>query len=217
MAAVEIPVEQQFVFDADWDTYVTFSDRLGKFGARCDYDGVNLELMTLSPEHEQARNLLASLLSLLTQGMNIDIHDAGSMICRRQDLGQGFEPDVCYWIAHKAQVSGRKKIDLTRDPPPDLVLEIEISRSYLDRMAIAARLGILEVWCWDGKTLRFLLLRPSGKYSKTQRSRALPFLTVSELQPFLHPDVFQNKMTWMQMVMEWMREKKARGWGGATP
>jgi len=216
MAAIDIPAEQRFVFEAEWDTYVAFSNKLGKWNVRCNYDGVNLELMTVSSEHEQARNLLASLLSLLTQGMNIGIHDAGSMICRRQDLGQGFEPDVCYWIAHKAQVSSRKKIDLARDPPPDLVLEIDISASYLDRMAIAARLGILEVWCWDGERLRFMLLRPNGKYTKTQRSRALPFLSVSELHPFLHPDVTQSKMTWMQTVLEWIHKKKVRSWRGAT-
>lgn len=212
------PGEQHFVLDGiDWDTYVTFSDKLGKRNIRLNYDGVNLELMTLSPEHEYAKKLLACLLETLAVEMGIHIAPFGSMTCRREDLEHGFEPDECYWIAHEAQVRGRRHIDLARDPPPDLMLEVEISRSFVDRMALAARLGVPEVWRWDGETMRVMLLNPDGQYTESERSLALPFLPVDELVRFLNPETAQSVTEVLLAFREWVREQKAGGWGGTTP
>ncbi len=211
------PGEQRFVLDGvDWDTYVAFSDKLGKRNIRLNYDGVNLELMTLSPEHEYAKKRLACLLETLAVEMDIDIALFGSMTCRREDLEHGFEPDECYWIAHESQVRGRDRIDLTRDPPPDLILEVEISRSFVDRLAIAARLGVPEVWRWDGERLRVMLLGSQGQYSESERSQALPFLRVAELVRFLHPDATQSETKWLQSFRAWVREQMARGWADTT-
>lgn len=212
MGAIKLPAEQRIVISCvDWDTYVTFSDRLGERNIRVNYDGVNLELMTTSLEHERAKKLLARLLEALTEEMDIDILVAGSMTCRREDLERGFEPDECYWIAHEAQVRGRDHIDLTADPPPDLMLEVEITRSFLDRLAIAARLGVPEVWRWDGQTLRIMLLGSDGQYSESERSRALPFLPVVELVRFLQQDATQSETKLLRAFRVWVRERINRG------
>ncbi|HEY7427049.1 MAG TPA: Uma2 family endonuclease [Gemmataceae bacterium] len=217
MGAVQLPIEQRFVlFNIDWDTYVTISDKLGERNIRINYDGVNLEFMSTSLEHERAKKLLARLLETVTEEMDIDILGGGSMTCRRQDLERGFEPDECYWIAQEAQMRGREDIDLTRDPPPDLMLEIEISRSFVDRLAIAARLGVPEVWRWDSETLRIMVLGSDGQYTESQRSRALPFLPVAELVRFLRPDTIQSETKLLRSFRNWVREQMARGWGDAT-
>lgn len=212
------PAEQHFVLsNVDWDTYVTISDKLGERNIRINYDGVNLEFMSTSLEHERAKHLLALLLSVLTQEMDIDILGGGSMTCRRQDLNRGFEPDECYWIEHEAQMRGRIDIDLTRDPSPDLMLEVEISRSFVDRLALAARLGVPEVWRWDGETFRIMLLGSDGQYSESEHSRALPFLPIADLVRFLHPDASQSETKLLRAFRTWAREQMARGWGAATP
>jgi Uma2 family endonuclease len=219
MAAVKLPVEQRFVlYNVDWDTYVTISDKLGERNIRLNYDGVNLEFMSTSLEHESAKTLLGRMLEVLTEEMDIDMKSGGSMTCRRQDLECGFEPDECYWLAHEAQMRGREDIDLTRDPPPDLMLEVEISRSFVDRLAIAARLGVPEVWRWDSQTLRVMVLGPDGQYDESERSRALPFLPIAEFVRFLHPDAAQSETKLLRTFRAWVREQMTSGWGGtATP
>ena len=207
-------LEQRFVvYNVDWDIYITFSDKLGERNIRVNYDGVNLEFMTTSLEHESAKTLLARLLEALTEEMDIDIVSGGSLTCRRQDLDRGFEPDECYWIDHAAQMLGRKDIDLTRDPPPDLLLEVEISRSFVDRLAIASRLGVPEVWRWDGQMLRIMLLGLKGEYAESPSSRALPFLPVTEVVRFLHRDATQSETKRLRAFRDWVREQMARGWG----
>ena len=38
-------------------------------------------------------------------------------------------------------------------PPPDLVIEIEMSRSAINKLALLASIGIPEVWRYDGNRL----------------------------------------------------------------
>ena len=214
MSAVQLPLEQRFVlFNVDWDTYLTFGDKLKERPIRLTYNGVNLEFRTLSPGHEWAKKQLARLLQSVTEEMDIDIKSGGSMTCRREDLKNGFEPDECYWIARETEIRGRDHIDLSRDPPPDLLLEVEISRSFLDRLAIAARLGIPEVWRYDGQTLRIMLLGPEGEYAESPRSQALPFLPVAEFVRFLHHDATQSETKRLRAFRDWVREQMAHGWG----
>jgi len=218
MAAVKLPAEQRVVISCvDWDTYVTISDKLGERNLRVNYDGANLEIMTTSWEHEHAKKLLARLLEALTEEMGIAIISGGSLTCRRQDLDRGFEPDESYWIEHQAQMRNRTDIDLMRDLPPDLMLEVEISRSFVDRLAIAARLGVPEVWCWGNETLRVLLLGSDGQYTESQRSQALPFLPIVELVRFVLTGATMDETTLLCSFRAWVREQKAAGWGGANP
>lgn len=98
MSLVKLPPEEQHfvISDLDWDTYVTFSDRLKKFNARCNYDGVNLELMTVSSEHNRASLVLGALIWELFISMDT-VHNvvmSPSFIYRRQDLNLGFETEV---------------------------------------------------------------------------------------------------------------------------
>ncbi len=213
MATMQRPVEQRFVMsNIDWDTYLIFSDLLGERNIRFNYNGVDLEFMTLSPEHERTKHLLASFLSILAMEMELDIAGFGSMTCRREDLERGFEPDECYWIAHESQVRGRDRIDLSCDPPPDLLLEIELTRSFLDRLAIAARLGVDEVWRYNGQTIRIMLLGSHGQYVENTRSRAFPFLPVVELARFLNERASQSETKLLRAFRAWVREQMANGW-----
>src|SRR5207248_6309898 len=73
------------------------------------------------------------------------------------------------------------------DPRPDLVIEIVVSHPEHDALAACEALGVPEVWVWDVPrdrlTFRHLVGRGKnkGKYLPSPRSRALPFLQVSEV------------------------------------
>jgi len=211
MSTVAIPCEQRFVLSGiNWRAYVTFGDLLDERHVRVTFDRGELEFMTLSPEHERAKKLLARLLEALTEELDIDIASYGSMTCRREDLERGLEPDECYWIANEALFRARDEVDLTSDPPPDLALEVEISRSALDRLGLYAALGVPEVWRWDGQTLRICLLGSDGEYRESAQSRAFPFLPVSEFVRFLTAGAAMSETKLLRSFRSWVREQLAR-------
>ena len=39
----------------------------------------------------------------------------------------GIEPDYCFYIPHWQVVVGRDRLDWEHDPPPDLVLEVDVT------------------------------------------------------------------------------------------
>jgi len=153
----------------------------------------------------------------LTEELEIDIAGYGSMTFRREDLERGLEPDDCYWIANEPLVRGRLVLDLATDPPPDLALEIEISRSALNRMGIYAKLRVPEVWCWDGVTLRVFLLGPDGQYTQSRTSRAFPFLPLDVFAQFLQagPDISETQQ--VRQFRQWVREQIRQGWPTSPP
>jgi Uma2 family endonuclease len=55
----------------------------------------------------------------LAAEMNINIDSLGSTTFRRGDIDRGFEPDSCFYVQNAPLVSGKKRIDLAVDPPPD--------------------------------------------------------------------------------------------------
>jgi Uma2 family endonuclease len=216
MATVTAPLKAQTeqrlrLSCIDWKTYVAMSDLLMDRPIRFTYDRGELEIMTVSPEHDRDKMLIARLLGALTEELDIDIASYGSMTMRREALDRGMEPDQCFWIQHEPQIRGRTDIDLESDPPPDLVIEVEISRSLINRLPILVSLGVPEVWRWDGKTLRVLLLDPSGQYVAATSSRALPFLPLAEFARFLTPDATESETKHLQKFRAWVRQR-APGW-----
>jgi Uma2 family endonuclease len=155
---------------------------------------------------------LARLVEALCEETMIELACYGSMTMRREGLSRGLEGDESYWIEHEAIVRGRDEIDLEVDPPPDLVLEIEVSRSTMNRMAIYAALRVPEVWTWDGKTLRVWLLGADATYRESDRSRAFPFLPLAQFARFLtKKGVGETQL--LRSFRKWVRDQMARGWG----
>jgi Uma2 family endonuclease len=67
----------------------------------------------------------------------------------------------------------RDEIDLSVDPPPELVVEIEITKSAIAKLEVFAMMGVPEVWRHDGASLRMFRLN-NGDYSAISESVALP-------------------------------------------
>ncbi len=190
-----VEAAQRFVItDVSWSQYVQVLDALGDRGAlRTAYDGVSLELMTTSQLHEWFKVMLGRLLAAFAMEANLATKSAGKMTFRREDLERGLEPDQCYWIAHERDMRLVWEADFTVHPPPDLCMEIEVSRTVVDRLAIYATLGVPEVWRFDGR--EFTVLRLSnGEYDECEASAEVPGFPVGEVIRFLDPseDVDEN-------------------------
>src|SRR5262249_39847635 len=152
---------------------------------RITYDRGALEIMTLSPRHERIKHLLGLLVLALAEGLAIPVAGFGSMTFPRRRYRRGLEPGGCFWVAHGSDVRGKDHIDLRVDPPPDLVIEVDITRSSLNRMAIYALLRVPEVWRYDGQDVTFQVRQPDGSYAASPTSIAFPKVTPADLAGFL--------------------------------
>jgi Uma2 family endonuclease len=196
----------------DWRQYRAIADAIGETHVRLTYDRGALEFMTLSHGHERRKELLGRLLGVLTEELDMPCQSGGSTTFNREDLKRGIEPDQCYYLEHEALVRGKEEIDLGVDPPPDLAIEIEVSRSALNRMDIYAALRVPEVWRFDGTHLHVHLLNDQGEYDEAERSRHFPFLPIAELEGFLQRRTEMDETQLVKMFRLWVRAQIARGW-----
>jgi Uma2 family endonuclease len=141
---------------------------------RMTFDRGDLELMSPSKPHERLGYLIGRCIDTWTLARHIAMQGCRSTTFRREDLQRGLEPDNCYYIAHEAVVREREEVDLTIDPPPDLVIEVDIRSHSIDRLSIYAALGVPEVWRWEDDKLYVYVLSSTGDFSLVADSQSLP-------------------------------------------
>lgn len=198
-----------------WQTYQSLiQDFEAEPAIRLTYDRGTLEIrMPLDP-HETYKKLIGRLIEAATEELDLEIRSLGSRTCDREDLDRGLEPDQCYYIQHEVLVRDIEQIDLAQFPPPDLAVEVDISRSSLDRFSIYADLGIPEIWHYDGRTLTIYVLQ-AVQYERCDRSVALPLLRAEEIARFLElrfpRDEIQTAVSENALVRQfrqWIREQQ---------
>lgn len=195
-----------------WQSYQQILHAFDDRHLRITYDRGALEIMTLSPEHERIKHLLSYVIGILVEELDWDMAGFGSMTFKRSRHQRGLEPDECYWIQHESLVRGKDVIDLERDPPPDLVIEVDITHSSLDRFGIYAALGVPEIWRFNGQTLRAHLLTPSGDYRESQQSRTFPFLAMLEIERFLALRSGESETALLRRFRTWVRRQITNNW-----
>lgn len=206
--------QRLLLHNVSWGSYVAIGTALADRPAlRMTYDRGSLEFMVTSSQHEIYKRWFSRLIEALTEECNQPIVTAGNMTFQREDLERGLEADDCFWIAAEPRMRGKLAWDPAIDPPPDLALEIEISRSALPRMNIYAALGVPEVWRFDGSALRVELLQPDGTYAVADRSLAFPAIPVSEIVPFLQPSTELDSLSVLRSFRVWVRERLAQRQG----
>ena len=206
MSTVSTPAEQRVVLDEiSWSTYLAILEDTGNRRGRIAYDRGILEIMSPSKAHEQIKKLLARMIEAFTEELDIDICSVASTTFRREDLKQGIEADECYYIENAAAVRDKEEIDLTIHPPPDLAVEVDISRKSAWKLDIYGALGIVEVWRYDGDAIRVYVHRKAGNYDEVQQSTVLPKMPVLELESFLSRRAEQSETEIIRSFRDWIR------------
>jgi len=208
METVKSPAEQRVVLhNIGWNTYERLlADHENSSPPRFTYDRGELEIMSPSPEHEAYNRSIALLVESLAEELGIDVYDLGSTTFRREDLERGFEPDSCFYIQNEEQVRGKDRIDLAVDPPPDLVIEIDITGPSFSKLPIYAQMGIPEVWRYDGERMTILILEGSD-YAESTDSVVLPPATNTALTGFVEKCKAIRRTIWLKTVREWARKQ----------
>ena len=196
-----------------WQTYeALLKDLESQRGIRLTYDRGLLEIMTPLAPHERNSRLIGRLVEALTAELNIEICSLGSLTCKREDLARGFEPDECYYIQNKPVIRSLEQIDLNQYPPPDLAIEIDITSSSINRLALYASLGVPEVWRYDGSRLIIYQLE-GGEYKVCDRSSTFPLITSSEIIRFLELRKTTGETSLIRLFREWVRNQVQQGEG----
>jgi Uma2 family endonuclease len=144
------------------------------------------------------------LVEIVAAELGVDLERVGSNTFKRADLQKGFEPDSAFYIQHAAEVSGKQRIDLTVDPPPDLVIEVDITNPSLPRLPIFAAVSVPEVWRYDGERVQILQLA-DRRYVEAERSVALPLLTSAVATQLMELSKTLKSSLWLRRVRDWVR------------
>ncbi len=197
--------EHVILNNISWQTYQSLIRDLElEPSLRLTYDDGVLEIrMPLDP-HETYKKLLGRLIEAATEELDIEIRSLGSRTCDREDLAKGIEPDQCYYIQNEVLVQGVDQINLNQFPPPDLTLEIDITSSSVNRLAIYAALAIPEIWRYDGQNLVILSLQ-NGEYVSQDRSTAIPILTAEAILRFLALRNTMGENSLIKQFRQWVR------------
>ncbi|MEJ7593525.1 MAG: Uma2 family endonuclease [Planctomycetaceae bacterium] len=167
-----------------WETFVELSEQRRGSVPRMTFDEGVLELMSPRRQHENIGRLIGRVVETFTEVMEIEIQTVASTTFKRKDLQKAFEADESYYIEHAEQIRPKEEIDLTIDPPPDLVIEVEITSSAIRKMKLFAAMGVPEVWRHDGERLQMFCLQ-EGESRQIDASPSIPGLTVAMIDSVL--------------------------------
>jgi hypothetical protein len=110
-------------------------------------------------------------------------------------------------IANATNVGFLDKIDPGTSPPPDLVVEIDMSRSRMDKFALYSTIGVPEFWRIDREGLRAFTVT-DGVYAAIDVGIVIPGLPISELGRFLERRLEPDRRAIYKDWQAWLREHR---------
>ena len=199
--------DQRFVLQGiEWDAYRKISDALTGRHLRMSYDRGRLELMTISGLHGTLCRLLARLVETLTEEFGLPCRNCGDMTCDIETLERGIEPDECFYIDNELEVRGKDNIDLAVDPPPDLAIEVDVTRDSRRRLSIYSAIGVPEVWRFDGTTLSVYVRQPEREYLILDHSPRFPSVPPAELEAIIARRAEMDQNALVRLFRDRIRE-----------
>ena len=176
--------------DVPWEDYEELLKDLDDvYAVRLSYDNGRLEIMSPSRMHEMYEQLLVRLVDSIADAMDFPLESLGSTTLKNKLFAKGAEPDTCFYIQNAAAIIGKRVLDLNTDPAPDIIVEIDVSRGSMNKMAFYATLGVSEFWRYDERQAQIFKLIDDA-YVEVAASSIFPILTSQLLT-----DVFEQSKT----------------------
>jgi Uma2 family endonuclease len=121
--------------------------------------------------------LISNLLVVLLEELDLPWESLGSSTFKNSRMQTGIEPDDCFYLKNCQAIMGKKRLDLTIDPPPDLAIEIDLTSPT--QLSAYEALGVPEIWRYQqGKLAIFILI--DGHYLASDTSSLFPTLPIKE-------------------------------------
>src|SRR5258706_8622286 len=191
-----------------WNDYEELLRAVGDApGQHISFDDGTLQIMTLSFEHEKYVRLIERIIDRLSGSLRIKVLSYGSATMKKERDQKGAEPDACYYVQSADLVGKKEEIDLNVDPPPDVVVEIDLHHESISKRPIYAALGVPELWCYDGNTVTIYHLREE-QYVVSEPAESLPLRTTAILTEFLARTSKEDQYEILFAFDEWLKGQR---------
>lgn len=192
----------------DWQGYLAIRRSLSAArNTRLTYSQGLLEITMPLEIHEFSTWLIGRFIYILVSELSMDIKTIGSTTLDREALDRSAEPDAAYYIQNQPLVAGRT-IDLEKDPPPDLVVEVDITHTDIDKLQLYATMGIPEFWRYNGETWRIYHLQGAA-YEEVEVSPTFAIVPKTKLYEFLAAAQL-SEIKADQALREWVRSSAGK-------
>jgi Uma2 family endonuclease len=192
--------EKHIYYGVSWDTYLQLLEELGdESNARLTFNRGVLEIMSPKRLHEQVTRLVDMIVTFLAYELGLNVDNCGAMTLRVESAQRGGAPDSCFYIAHEAAVRGVEEINLQVHPPPDLVLEVDITSPSLDKFSLYLTARVPEVWRYDGSQMNFYVIA-GERYECASESQCFQHLSAAMLQRYINIGREQGSAAMLQTV-----------------
>lgn len=193
------------LYGVSWET---FERLLADVGDRrttlFHYTNGTLEIMSPLSLHEGSSRFFDRLLTIFVDELDIDMRCLGSLLMKIPELKIGSEPDSCYYIKNELTIRAQENVIVGQDPPPDLVLEVDITNPSDRRLPIYALLGVPEVWIYDGYSLEFLALQ-NGGYVPIENSLSFPTLPAAIIVEYVQKRLLLGESKTLKEFRGWVK------------
>jgi Uma2 family endonuclease len=192
--------------DVGWPFYKAMLREFDEEPSRINYDRGTLEIMTLSIEHERYKEIIGVMIGMIALTFKLRMTHGGSSTLKRLSKRRGLEADLCYWVANEPLMRTKKRIDLRTDPPPDLVVEIDVMHAVVNRSSIYSALGVPELWVMKQPKGLSAYRLVGKKWESTDRSLSIPFLRVADLNSFVARIGVDDDTSVLADFAEWVKQ-----------
>lgn len=168
---IQLPPGSVMRIPGSWQDYCALRDSRGDGSIpRIKYRDGEILLMSPMPRHGREAHLLARIVEMLLDTQNRN-YEAFTPITMDIPESRGIEPDYCFYIDNWQAAIGKDRIDWQVDPPPDLVIEIDVTtytaaEDYLPY-------SVPEVWLFKKSRLLIYCLN-NGTYDLRETSQFFP-------------------------------------------
>ena len=195
--------------NVSWEEYEDLLEQVGEATwLRIAYDDGTLEIMTVGPKHEKYATFIEGLVGVIRLRLRMNIVFFGSSTMRKEKKRKGIEPDACFYVQTAEALGNRMDLDFEKDPPPDVAVEVDVTRHSISKFGIYAGLGVPEVWIYDGKELKIHLLE-QDEYLPAIESQALPILSGPILSKFLSQLRKEGELQAILAFDDWLQSQRS--------
>jgi Uma2 family endonuclease len=183
--------------NVSWEIFVALADERRGSVPRLSYNEGVLEMMSPKRKHENISCLLGRMIEAYSEIRGIEILSVASVTVKRSDLKKAYEADESYYVTNIDKVLAKEELDFEVDPPPDLVIEVELTSSAIDKLELFAAMQVREVWRHDGTSVQFYRLS-NGRYDCIAESTELPGLSSDLINRYLDQRLQAGETTWIR-------------------
>ena len=165
------------LYGITWQQYEHFIEMFyGHHNLHLIYLKGVLEIVTLSPEHEMLKTMIARLLYVYADALNIDLFSCGSATCKSEATERGLEPDESFCLGERKQF-------------PDLAIEVIVTSGGIDKLEVYQVLKVAEVWFYKNEKFSVYSLNSDHSgYDAIAQSQIFPNLDLDIMAEYIRPE-----------------------------